>query len=246
VAHLYLADGVTGAAEGGTVVLEGDEGHHAAVVARMRVGERVLVGDGRGRIADAEATGVAKDRVALRVLAVRDEPAPSPRILLVQALAKGGRDELAIQAATELGVTAVAPWQAARSVTRWEGRKAVSGAARWAGIVREAGKQAMRAWSPEALPLLTTKELVALAGQRFTVLLDPEAPQRLVDAVPSPVPGGEVVLVVGPEGGVAPEEARALTDAGAVAARMGPTVLRTSTAGPAALAALAVHLGLWP
>jgi 16S rRNA (uracil1498-N3)-methyltransferase len=204
----------------------------------------VRVGDGRGRVGLAEATAVARDAVTLAVRSVDVVPEPTPRLLLVQALAKGGRDELAIQAATELGVAEVAPWQAARSVPRWTGGKAGSGAARWASIVREASKQAMRPWAATGLPLVDTKGLVDLARSRRTVLLDPDATLRLVDAVPRDI--GDLVLVVGPEGGVAPEETAALTAAGAVPARLGPTVLRTSTAAPAALAALAVHLNLWP
>jgi 16S rRNA (uracil1498-N3)-methyltransferase len=244
LAHFYLSEQVTGAAVGGRLLLAGDEGRHAALVARLRVGERTTVGDGRGRVATAEATAVSKDGVELEVVEVTDVPEPRPRITLVQALAKGGRDELAVQAATEMGVAAVAPWQAARSVTRWEGRKAETGAARWAGIVREASKQAMRPWAATGLPLLSTAEVVSLAARIPTVVLDPDAAVRLVDAVPAPVE--ELVLVVGPEGGIAPDELERLTAAGGTAARMGPTVLRTSTAGPAALAALAVSLNLWP
>jgi 16S rRNA (uracil1498-N3)-methyltransferase len=244
VAHFYLSDQVTGAGPGDRLLLAGDEGRHAALVARLRVGERIRVGDGRGRVADAEAVAVTKDAVELRVREVRVEPPPVPPVLLVQALAKGGRDELAVQAATELGVTAVAPWQASRSVTRWAGPKAESGAARWAGIVREASKQAMRAWVPETLPLHSTSDVAALARDRLVVVLDPDAADRLVDAVPKRP--SSLALVVGPEGGIAPDELAALIAAGARTARMGPTVLRTSTAGPAALAALAVHLDLWP
>ncbi len=243
MAHFYLSDQVTGAAVGERLLLSGDEGRHAALVARLRVGERTTVGDGRGRVAEAEAVVVSKDTVELTVTGLRVEPQPVPRITLVQALAKGGRDELAIQAATELGVAAVVPWQAARSVTRWEGRKTEAGAARWAGIVREASKQAMRAWAPESGPLATTADVAALAASAPTVVLDPDAALRLVDAVPADVT--DLVLIVGPEGGIAPEELDRFTAAGATTARMGPTVLRTSTAGPAALAALAVHLDLW-
>ncbi|MCU1474352.1 16S rRNA (uracil(1498)-N(3))-methyltransferase [Amnibacterium sp.] len=244
MAHFYLSDQVTGAEVGDRLVLAGDEGRHAALVARMRAGERTTVGDGSGRVASAVATVVSKDTVELEVVDLVETAEPRPRITLVQALAKGGRDELAVQAATELGVAAVAPWQAARSVTRWEGRKAETGSARWAGIVREASKQAMRPWAAAGLPLMSTAEVVALAARVPMVVLDPDADLRLVDAVPTATE--ELVLVVGPEGGIAPEELERLTAAGATAARMGPTVLRTSTAGPAALAALAIVLDLWP
>lgn len=240
MAHFYLAAALTPT----EAVLAGEEARHAAQVARLRVGERVAVGDGRGRIADAEAVEVARDRVVLRVLTVREEPAPARRLVLVQALAKGGRDESAIQAATELGVTAVVPWQAARSVTRWSGAKVAAGSARWASIVREAGKQSMRPWAAEVRPLASTADLAALAAASTMMLLEPTAEARLLDAeLPA---DREVVLVVGPEGGIAPEELDRLTAAGATPARLGPLVLRTSTAGPAALAALAPRLGLWP
>ncbi len=245
MAHFYLSDSVTGAGEGAIVVLSGDEGRHAATVARLRVGERVQVGDGRGRVAVAEAVAVSKDAVELRVEQARDVPAPAHRILLVQALAKSGRDELAIQAATELGVDVIVPWQASRSVTRWNGPKVATGAARWTAIVREAGKQAMRPRIPEVLALHSTTWVTGLARGKFLLVLDPDATERLADAVPRDL-DRDLVVVVGPEGGIAPDELHALTEAGAVTARMGPTVLRTSTAGPAALAALAMHLDLWP
>ena len=240
MAHFYLAAALTET----EATLTGEEARHAAQVSRLRVGERVSVGDGLGRVAEAEAVEVARDRVVLRVLAVRDEPAPARRLVLVQALAKGGRDEAAIQAATELGVTAIVPWQAARSVTRWSGPKVAAGVARWASIVREAGKQSMRPWSAAVRPLAWTADLAALAATSTMLLLEPTATVRLLD-VDLPA-DREVVLVVGPEGGIAPEELDRLTAAGATPVRLGPLVLRTSSAGPAALAALAPTLGLWP
>lgn len=239
MAHFYLADLLTHA----VAVLDGEEARHAAQVARLRTGERVVVGDGRGRVADAEALTVDRERVALRVHALHEVPLPTPRLVLVQALAKGGHDETAVRAATELGVAAVVPWQAARSVARWSGAKQETGRARWASIAREAGKQAMRPWAAEVLPPVSTGQLAELLAGRSSVVLQPGADRRLVDAAEPAVP--EVVVVVGPEGGIAPEELERLWAAGAVAARLGSTVLRTSTAGPAALAALAPHLGLW-
>jgi 16S rRNA (uracil1498-N3)-methyltransferase len=239
VAHFYLASSLDAA----SAELTGEEARHAAQVARLRAGERVVVGDGRGRVADAEAVSVARDRVVLDVLALREEPEPSPRIVLVQALAKGGRDESAIQAATELGVAAVVPWQAARSVSRWTGPKAVTGVERWASIVREAGKQSMRPWAAAVRPLATTADLERLAAEATVLLLEPTAELPLLEAdLPA---DREIVLVVGPEGGIAPEERERLESAGATAVRLGPLVLRTSTAGPAALAALASRLDLW-
>ena len=180
MAHFYLSDSVTAAGIGDTVLLSGDEGRHAAVVARMRMGESTTIGDGAGRVARAEATAVSKDAVQLRVVQVTRVAPPRPAVTLVQALAKGGRDELAVQAATELGVAAVVPWSAARSVTRWSGDRVARGEARWASILREAGKQAMRPWLPRALPLMDTAQVAALAAgppmaDRLVVVLEPDA-----------------------------------------------------------------------
>jgi 16S rRNA (uracil1498-N3)-methyltransferase len=169
------------------------------------------------------------------------EPEPRPALWLAQALAKGDRDELAIQAATELGVAGVIPWAAERSVTRWEGSKVARNQQRWHTIVREATKQAIRSRVPEVASLTTTAQLAALPG--LVIVLEPtaDAPLTAVDLA-----GAErVTLVVGPEGGVAPRERERLADAGAVLARLGAEVLRTSTAGPAALAVLNARLARW-
>lgn len=239
----FLSDAATTARPGDDVVLEGAEAHHAASVRRLRVDEEVTVGDGRGVWLTGRSAAVSPREVTVRVDVRREEPAPSPRVILVQALAKGDRDELAVQAATELGVDAIIPWQAERSVSRWDG-KADKGIARWTTIVREAAKQAHRAWVPEVRSLARTGDLVALAGQTRMLLLEPsaEAPLSAVDLADDT---RDVVFVVGPEGGIAAAELTALEDAGAVRVRLGATVLRTSTAGAAALAVVSVALGRW-
>jgi 16S rRNA (uracil1498-N3)-methyltransferase len=238
-----LLDEPTPSRPGEVVVLTGAEAHHAAAVRRVRVGEEVTIGDGRGTWLRGECESVSPREVVVRI-AVRDEvPEPRPRIVLVQALAKGDRDELAVQAATELGVDEIVPWQAARSVSRWDAAKAQKGRARWSAIVREAGKQAHRSWLPEVSPLVATAELARRAAASCVLLLEPTAETALTALTLE----GEtdIVLVVGPEGGIAAEELAALTAAGARAVRLGDTVLRTSTAGPAALAVVSAALGRW-
>jgi 16S rRNA (uracil1498-N3)-methyltransferase len=259
----FLLDGAAGAlSEGGTearagenVVLTGAEAHHAASVRRVRVGEEVTVGDGRGAWLTGVCASVSPREVEVRITSRIDIPAPTPRILLAQALAKGDRDELAVQAATELGVDEILPWQAARSVSRWDAAapdrsgpgksKADKGRARWASIVREAAKQAQRAWVPTVAPLATTTSLAALATASHVVVLEPSAEVRLTDVGLGGSDLRDVVLVVGPEGGIAPDELAALAQAGASLARLGDTVLRTSTAGPAALAVVSAALHRW-
>ena len=248
MAHFYLDEtlGLADAAVGDEVALTGPDARHAVTVARLRAGETVRVGDGAGTIALGRVVEAAPDRVALVLESMEAYPAPSTRLTLVQALAKGDRDELAVQAATELGVDAVVPWQAARSVSIWKGPKAEKGRARWQAIVREASKQAIRPRVPEVFPIATTRELVARAAASGTtvLVLEPTATVPLSALTASDL-GADVLLVVGPEGGVASDELAALTAAGARPVLLGDTVLRTSTAGPAALAVLSTTLGRW-
>ncbi|MEX0158184.1 MULTISPECIES: 16S rRNA (uracil(1498)-N(3))-methyltransferase [unclassified Microbacterium] len=238
----FLVENSSDAAVGDLVSLTGAEAKHAAVVRRLRVGEAVTVGDGAGVWLTGVAEEVSPSRVEVRVSVRSEEPAPHPRIVLAQALAKGDRDELAVQAACELGVDEIVPWQASRSVSRWEGPKAVKGRERWSTIVREAAKQAHRAWVPEVSPPATTADLAVRAASQRLLLLDPGASTRLSDLEPD---ARDIVLVVGPEGGMSDEELTKLSDAGAERVLLGETVLRTSTAGPAAIAVLSVALGRW-
>ena len=240
----FLLDEPTSARPGDAVVLGGAEAHHAAAVRRVRVGEEVTVGDGRGAWLSGVCEEVSPKEVIVRIVSRADAAAPSPRVVLVQALAKGDRDELAVQAATELGIDEIVPWQAARSVSRWDPAKARKGRDRWASIVREAAKQAHRAWVPEVAPLTTTTQLASRAGESRMLVLEPSTLTALTSVQ---LAGGddEVVLVVGPEGGIAPEELATLESGGATLVRLGDSVLRTSTAGPAALAVVSASLGRW-
>ncbi|KQR38175.1 16S rRNA (uracil(1498)-N(3))-methyltransferase [Microbacterium sp. Leaf159] len=238
----FLVESSSDAAVGDLVSLTGAEAKHAAVVRRLRVGEAVTVGDGAGVWLTGVAEEVSPSRVDVRVSERSADPAPTPRLVLVQALAKGDRDELAVQAACELGVDEIVPWQASRSISRWEGAKAVKGRERWATIVREAAKQAHRAWVPEVSVPASTADLVKRASSERVLLLDPSATTRLSELEPD---GRDLVLVVGPEGGISDDELAKLSDAGAERVLLGDTVLRTSTAGPAAIAVLSVALGRW-
>ncbi|RXZ71245.1 16S rRNA (uracil(1498)-N(3))-methyltransferase [Agromyces albus] len=227
---------------GATVELSGDEARHAVTVARVRTGERIAIGDGRGILVRGVVVSTGARELALEVEEVLVEEPPETRITLVQALAKGDRDELAVQAATELGVDAVVPWAAARSVSRWEGPKAEKGRQRWASIVREAVKQSIRAWLPPVAPVTTTGDLAGLLQGTRMLLLEPTATTPITDIRPD---GRDLALVVGPEGGIAPPELERLVAAGAEPVRLGASVLRTSTAGPAAIAVLNAALGRW-
>jgi 16S rRNA (uracil1498-N3)-methyltransferase len=227
-------------------VLTGAEGRHAATVRRLAPGERLDLTDGAGTLAEGRVTAVRPGTVELAVLARRVEPAPEPRLVVIQAIPKGERGELAVETMTEVGVDVIVPWAAERCVAVWRGERAEKGAARWRSTAVAAAKQSRRAWFPEITPMAST---AAVAGRvraaRLALLLDPEAPDPLAGLADSAGPGGEVVLIVGPEGGIAPAEAELLARSGATGARLGPTVLRASTAGAVAAALLLSASGRW-
>ena len=225
------------AAAGSTVVLGGPEGRHAAVVRRIGAGEQVDLVDGAGRRALAVVEAVHGSELTLRMERVDQAPQPSPRLVLVQALAKGDRDDQAVEAATELGVDAIVPWQAARSIVRWRGPRGEKARRKWVDQVYAAAKQSRRARFPEVETLVDTAGLVGRVATADAAFVLHEAAHTPLAGAPLPATG-EVLVVVGPEGGIAPEELAALEAAGAAAVRLGDTVLRSSSAGPAALAVI--------
>jgi 16S rRNA (uracil1498-N3)-methyltransferase len=233
---LFLVDELP---DGPEARLDGPEGHHAATVQRLRAGERIVLGDGRGTLAVGVVARVEKGSLSVHLETRSHEPPADPRIAVVQGIAKGDRGELAVQAMTEVGVDAIVPWRAERSIARWRDDRPLE---RWRATAREAAKQARRAWLPEVSAARSTAELLAeLPG--FACVLD-EAADRRLSSVELPA-GGEIALVVGPEGGIAPGELAAFTAAGALPVRLGPAILRTSTAGVAAVAAVSVLVGRW-
>lgn len=226
------------------VTLTGPEGRHAATVRRLRPGERVDLTDGRGRYALCTVTAAGRDTLDLGVTERRDVPAPRPYLTVVQALAKGERGELAVETMTEVGVDAIVPWEAAHCVARWRGDRAAKGLARWRTTAREAAKQARRAWFPEVTDLAATGGVARrLAAADLAVVLHEDAAEPL-SALDVPA-SGEIIAVVGPEGGLTDAEITAFEAAGARSVRLGPTVLRTSTAGAAAAAVLQARCGRW-
>ncbi|GAB4006342.1 16S rRNA (uracil(1498)-N(3))-methyltransferase [Nocardioides ultimimeridianus] len=240
----HLVPSLDGVTPGSTVVVEGDEAHHAVVVRRLRVGEELQLCDGLGRVALGTVAATTKRSFDVAVTAVEDHPEPTPRITVVQALPKGERGELAVEVLTEIGVSRIVPWAAARSVAVWKGERAVKSQAKWAATAREAAKQSRRAWHPEVAGLATLRDVVELvAAADLAVVLHEDASEPLAAlAVPD---RGEIVVVVGPEGGLTDEEVAQLVGAGGVSTRLGAEVLRTSTAGLAAVAALLAQTPRW-
>lgn len=237
---------------GDSVSLLGEEAHHAVVVNRVTVGESLSITDGSGLLVTGTVAALSARELVVTVTRVCHVPAPSPALWLVQALAKGDRAELAVQAATELGVSGIIPWAAGRSISRWNEDKTVAKKIdRWRSIAREAMKQSVQSWLPQVETLHRTGELAALARNSVMLVLEPTAHQTLSQTVEQNlqhIPRSadqKIVLVVGPEGGISPQEHDLLRDAGAHSVKLGSGILRTSTAGLAALAVLNAQLGRW-
>ena len=239
VEPLFIQASLASTAPGATVVLLGDEAKHAIAVRRMRVGEAIQLSNGQGLRVRGTVSSFDKTTLNVLVESVETETKPEVSFVLVQALAKGDRDELAIQTATELGISAVIPWQSDRSVSKWDGPKKDKGRQRWQSIVLEATKQSLRAFVPSVHEVLDSKELAkSISGFDLVLVLDPSGQTLASLELPK---SGTVALVVGPEGGISEAELELFSSAGAKVLSLGAGILRTSTAGPALLAALTLR-----
>ncbi|HTH88725.1 16S rRNA (uracil(1498)-N(3))-methyltransferase [Mycobacterium sp.] len=231
---------------GEVAVVDGDEGFHAANVRRIRPGEELDLGDGVGTVAHCVVEDVGKGRLTAKVLDRTTVPLPSPSVTVVQALPKSDRSELAIELATEAGADAFVAWQASRCVARWESAAKVDkGLRRWGAVARSAARQSRRPYIPSVSGVVSTAELAQRVRDdgATTLVLHESATVKLTElSVAQP---DSLLLIVGPEGGIADDEISALSDAGATAVRLGPTVLRTSTAAAVALGALGALTPRW-
>jgi 16S rRNA (uracil1498-N3)-methyltransferase len=229
---------------GDTVRLAGEEGRHAVVVRRVRTGEAVVLTDGTGTSAKVRVVAVHRTELEALVESVTTTSPELPRVAVAQAVAKGDRGELAVQMLTEIGVDEIVPWAAARSVAVWRGERGAKALTRWRSTAREAAKQSRRAWFPTVAEPATTEQVASqLQEASVPVVLHESASGPLADL---PVPGrGRIVVVVGPEGGITEDELAAFAAVGAEPVRLGSSVLRTSTAGVAAVAALLSRTPRW-
>lgn len=237
---------------GSHFVLEGAEARHAVAVKRLAPGESVDIADGAGKRLTGTVVAASPSELTVECSALTVEEKPAIRLVLVQALAKGDRDELAVETATELGIDAVIPWQSERSIVRWKGERAAKAHAKWQSVATAAAKQARRAWIPEVRAAVETPGLAAAAGAAdLAIILHEDAvrPLRSVlenwQAAANGSETREILLIVGPEGGISPREVTRLCSAGAVTALLGHHVLRSSTAGPAAVVLASDVLGRW-
>ena len=251
VATLFYAESLPEV--GGLAVVDGEEGFHAATVRRIRPGETLTISDGGGTVADCVVERTDKVSLSARVLERRTEAPPQPTVTVVQAIPKSDRSELAVELATEAGADEFVPWQSQRCVARWDGDRAAKGLRRWRSVVRSAARQARRAYIPAVADPMSTEALAAdiatrVAGGAVVLALHESAQQRLAAELLAREPLAatpSIVLLIGPEGGISDEELEVLVAAGATPVRLGPHVLRTSTAAAVALGAIGVLTGRW-
>lgn len=241
---VFFIDPAARAEPGSIIIVDGSEGHHAAQVTRLRTGEGVELVDGEGRRITGRVEAVAKDRIDVAVLGVEVEESPEPRIVVVQAIPKGDRAERAVEAMTEVGVDVIVPWSAAHCIVRWTPDRAAKGVTKWRQVARSAAKQSRRARVPEISDVHTVGDLAPWTDGASAVLLLDETSTLPLASCDIPQ-GGDVVLVVGPEGGLADREREDFVAAGAVPVHLGPTILRTSTAGAVAAAVVASRTARW-
>ena len=240
----HLVPSLTGVSSGSVVAVEGDEAHHAVAVRRLRVGEQVVLTDGLGTSASGLVSSTGRRVFEVAVSSVSSAPAPSPSVVVVQALPKGDRGELAVEMLTEVGVMSIVPWAAARCVAAWRGERAAKSLARWRSTALQAAKQARRPWFPAVEELASTSDVAALLGSVDLAVVLHESASVPLASLPVP-PTGLVAVVVGPEGGLTDEEVASFVAAGAQSVRLGAEVLRTSTAGVAAVSALLARTPRW-
>ena len=235
--------------EGDRGSLKGAEAAHAVGSLRLGIGDPLDLVDAKGLRLRCQILATEKNYLEYKVLQVMHLSLPRTQFGLIQALSKGGRDEQAVESAVELGISRVRPWAARRSIVQWKGAKVQRGAKKWESLLQAAAKQSRRANWPQLDPLADSRQLrdsiAAKSSEEEFLLLDPDSSLPLIEAWEQVSSAKMIHLIVGPEGGVSPEETADFCAAGAITARLGPTVLRSSSAGPAALAALGLCSGLW-
>lgn len=227
----------------GDVVIEGDEAHHASAAARIKVGERVHVTNGKGRRAEVEILDINKRNIGARIIHLHDFPRPTTTLTVIQALTKGDRARETIELLTEGGVEKIVPWSASRSIGQWKEEK--DALSKWRSWAREATKQSRRSWIPEIVDLASTAQIKEMIEDAELSLVFHESAEQKISEVLHVKPPKELIVIIGPEGGISDDEAALFASAGAQVVSMGTPVFRSAHAGVAALAAIQTGLEIW-
>ncbi|ALC06450.1 16S ribosomal RNA methyltransferase RsmE [Corynebacterium deserti GIMN1.010] len=237
---VFISD--TDAPVGASVTLDGPEGRHAVTVKRIQVGEKIMLIDGHGASRTCAVTALSGKSVLTAVVEVITEvPRPNPHVTIVQAIPKSERSELTIDLLTQGGADKIVAWQASRCVAKWAGKEEKS-LGKWQVAAESAAKQSRRATIPEIVGVVGEEGVEKLIKDAdLAIILHEEATAAIRELTFE----GNVVVIIGPEGGVAPAEIDRFAEAGAHTVKLGPEVLRTASAGMVALAAIGVLSARW-
>ncbi|WKD58893.1 16S rRNA (uracil(1498)-N(3))-methyltransferase [Corynebacterium caspium] len=254
---VFLHPDLSTATIGSVVELAGPEARHAITVKRLGIGSEIELVDAQlnRRIRAMISHTAGKAALQAEVLGISDEIPADPRVSIVQAIPKAERSELAIDLGTQAGADAFIAWQSQRTVAKWTaGTKAEKGIAKWQTQAAQSAKQARRATIPAVSGPLNTAQVVQwlekeraenlAAGQNLQILVLHEAGATALKDTPV-IQSGHIVLLIGPEGGISPEEITQLEAVGAQIVVLGPEVLRTASASMVALAALGMVTPRW-
>lgn len=210
--------------------LSGSEAHHAIKVRRVTEGEIVFITNGEGLVVEAIVLKIESGKsLLLESKQTQQQNQKKPIIAVAQALAKGDRSDLSVELLTEVGVDEIIPWQANRSVSKWD-EKEDKALEKWIQISRESSKQSRRGIFPKITNVLKSPNLVNIFNKFSKVIvLDPDSPKKIIDQIENNLES--YLLVIGPEGGIEKEELDLFKKHHAVDARLGDSILRTSSAG---------------
>jgi 16S rRNA (uracil1498-N3)-methyltransferase len=237
---LFLVDKLE---DSNLIEVSGDEAHHAIKVLRTSVGEEILISDGTGNWVRACVEYIEKKTFTAKVLERGFQPEKSPRLIVVQGLPKSDRVKDAIEILVESGVDVIIPWQADRSISKWQ----KDSLTKWQSVAEAATKQSRRFRKPEIIDGLSLSQLLEIESENSAVLVMHEsATTKLSEVVTSKFAGmSEIVIVIGPEGGISDSELELLQSTGAHIVGLGPEVFRSAHAGGAALSAVSALIGRW-
>ncbi|KXG11332.1 16S rRNA (uracil(1498)-N(3))-methyltransferase [Anoxybacillus rupiensis] len=226
------------------IVMTGDDYHHMVRVMRMREGDAVICCNENGKAALCEIVRISSENMMLRIIKWIEEQTELPiRIYIAHGLPKGDKFELVIQKGTELGAFAFIPFLAARSVVKWEAKKADKKLERWRKIAKEAAEQAHRTRIPDIYQPMSMEPFIEFARtlDYRMVAYEEEAKQGEAAALRKVLrqmkPGQSMLVLFGPEGGLAEHEITKLQENGFFTCGLGPRILRTETAPLYVLAA---------
>lgn len=235
---LFFTDQIN---NGSTQILEKDEAHHAIKVLRLNLGEVIKISDGVKKWVSGPIIEISKKELKISVSEKGEFEEKKPELVLVQAVTKSDRNKEMLELVIESGVDRIIPWQAERSISKWQS----DSAQKWEIGIKEACKQARQIRLPKLMPMLTTAGVVQLLTKDAQAIVFHESASEKFAQMQLNQSLTSIYLIIGPEGGISPNELSVFENSGGKVVRLGETVLRSAHAGFAAISAVQTKLGRW-